>query len=95
MESRRVVNSIEKKTVPTVAREEREKGRAGEGERKKKERNTGAMAYLGKHPKDYKAVRHKDGESELQTSRCQHVRIGALLLFNYLLLCITNIFIGI
>lgn len=37
MESRRVVNSIEKKTVPTVAREEREKGRAGE-EREKKER---------------------------------------------------------
>ena len=53
------------------------------------------MAYLGKHPKDYKAARHKVRESELQTSRCQHVRIGALLLFNYLLLCITNIFIGI
>ena len=78
MESRRVVNSIEKKTVPTVAREEREKGRAGEGERKKKERNTGAMAYLGKHP-----IRHQGRDSELQASRCQHVRKGALLLTKY------------
>ena len=78
----------------SLERRERKEG-LGRRERKKKERNTGAMAYLGKHPKDYKAARHKVRESELQTSRCQHVRIGALLLFNYLLLCITNIFIGI
>ena len=56
-----------------------------EREKEKRGRNIGAMAYLGKHP-----IRHQGRDSELQASRCQHVRKVHYYYYNSL----HNIFIG-